>query len=758
MIRSTVLQIILITLYCWNAFADDIKQSTSTNKYLVSKCADFSYAGSALWSLTYDMKIKDNFAYCGMSNGIQVIDVQDPSNPNVVNHVYTGDQIRSIDIQGDKLYAGGKSLHVYDIQNPLALKFCGQYNSEGQVFAVKIRDCCAFLYYNNSINIIDVSNPAFCKLIGTTSISHGSTTAADIELDGSLAYLATDDIYIFDISDMEAPSEISHFDTPYFAVDLDKQDSLLFVIDYSYTQPATSSSISILNIANPSMPKYISGYDIRGELGNIHILDNYALVSAGLNGFAVFDISNINEIELISCLQPFGRAGAFDIAENVIVLSNGKLSIVDIPGYGQNLCKPPRETKDSDNSEWGRILTIDMTDISSLVPIAEIPQSGYCKVAKAADDWLIVSSDQGYVNLLDISIPDTISEVSRIITPRAGTRTALSDNILAVANELYGLYIYDITIPRNPVLLKNLSDLGILNDVYLHNNNIFVTGQSGFSIYDISEPSNPILIGNCIIPDFANEFIVVNDYAFVTGRYSGFHVVDLSDSFNPYIAASSPEPFWAYNIALGNNKLFVAGGSVISVFDVSNPLAPVKTNDIVSQSIQDIAVFENYLIVTRAYEENIIYDITNVTAPRESIRFETPVVSLGTCVSKEHIYVCDYASIIRYTLSSSTDIEDDGHGGLIPFEHRLYQNYPNPFNSGTSISYYLSYKTDVQINIYNVLGKKVKEYNDGQKLAGDYSIYWDCTDQKGDFVSSGLYICELCTKGSSLFMKMLFLK
>ncbi len=95
---------------------------------------------------------------------------------------------------------------------------------------------------------------------------------------------------------------------------------------------------------------------------------------------------------------------------------------------------------------------------------------------------------------------------------------------------------------------------------------------------------------------------------------------------------------------------------------------------------------------------------------------------------------------------------------FIPKMHRLEQNYPNPFNGITSIFYTLVSKTNVDLSIYNVEGKKIKEYIFGQQGAGRYSITWDGTDSEGILTSSGMYICRLKTDYFSQMRKMCLVK
>lgn len=72
----------------------------------------------------------------------------------------------------------------------------------------------------------------------------------------------------------------------------------------------------------------------------------------------------------------------------------------------------------------------------------------------------------------------------------------------------------------------------------------------------------------------------------------------------------------------------------------------------------------------------------------------------------------------------------------IPTEFRLYQNYPNPFNPETRIQYDLPTATRVRIDIFNILGQKIRTLVDEQKPAGSYSVLWDGRMDHGETVAS----------------------
>jgi len=79
----------------------------------------------------------------------------------------------------------------------------------------------------------------------------------------------------------------------------------------------------------------------------------------------------------------------------------------------------------------------------------------------------------------------------------------------------------------------------------------------------------------------------------------------------------------------------------------------------------------------------------------------------------------------------------------IPREFALSQNYPNPFNPATTIEYHLPFDSKVKIQIYNILGQRVKKLIDRRERAGKYKIIWDGRNDHGSWVASGLYIYRI---------------
>ncbi|MBN1155162.1 S8 family peptidase [candidate division KSB1 bacterium] len=88
----------------------------------------------------------------------------------------------------------------------------------------------------------------------------------------------------------------------------------------------------------------------------------------------------------------------------------------------------------------------------------------------------------------------------------------------------------------------------------------------------------------------------------------------------------------------------------------------------------------------------------------------------------------------------------------------LYQNYPNPFNGRTTIKYDVLKPAHVSLNIYNVLGQRVRNLVDRFQLASSYLVDWNGDDDHENPLGSGIYFVEILSDGRIQTKKMLLLK
>lgn len=89
----------------------------------------------------------------------------------------------------------------------------------------------------------------------------------------------------------------------------------------------------------------------------------------------------------------------------------------------------------------------------------------------------------------------------------------------------------------------------------------------------------------------------------------------------------------------------------------------------------------------------------------------------------------------------------------VPTEFQLYQNYPNPFNPVTVIKYDIPKNTKVEIDIYDITGRKVVDLVNQTVEAGRYEVMWNA----GGY-SSGIYFYRIKTTDYTEVKRMILLK
>ncbi len=83
----------------------------------------------------------------------------------------------------------------------------------------------------------------------------------------------------------------------------------------------------------------------------------------------------------------------------------------------------------------------------------------------------------------------------------------------------------------------------------------------------------------------------------------------------------------------------------------------------------------------------------------------------------------------------------------------VYQNYPNPFNSSTTIQYFLPERSYVKLEVYNLLGEKIKTLVNGEQIANSYKLKFNAAG-----LSSGIYFYRITINDMIRTKKLILLK
>jgi hypothetical protein len=108
-----------------------------------------------------------------------------------------------------------------------------------------------------------------------------------------------------------------------------------------------------------------------------------------------------------------------------------------------------------------------------------------------------------------------------------------------------------------------------------------------------------------------------------------------------------------------------------------------------------------------------------------------------------------------FTLSTVSGVKTKDR---IPDQFALSAPYPNPFNPSVTIEFALPVQSDVQLVVYDILGRRVRSLVGNRLTAGNHRVLWDGRNDDSLEASSGVYFVTIRTKNFIATRKMLFIQ
>lgn len=143
---------------------------------------------------------------------------------------------------------------------------------------------------------------------------------------------------------------------------------------------------------------------------------------------------------------------------------------------------------------------------------------------------------------------------------------------------------------------------------------------------------------------------------------------------------------------------------------------------------------------------------------------DSPCIDAGDPAILDNLMGCDWG--LEYPASDMgayggnngdwpTGIWDDfiSENKNPPQDFFIEQNYPNPFNASTTIRFFLIESANVNLAVYDLLGRKITTLLDGRLQAGLHSVIWDAENY-----SSGTYFYTIRSASSFETKKMILIK
>ena len=95
---------------------------------------------------------------------------------------------------------------------------------------------------------------------------------------------------------------------------------------------------------------------------------------------------------------------------------------------------------------------------------------------------------------------------------------------------------------------------------------------------------------------------------------------------------------------------------------------------------------------------------------------------------------------------------------LVPMEFAISNAYPNPFNPTVNIDFSIPEVADINIQIFDLLGRSVFSHKQQFSAPGNYKFKWNGLTNSGTSIASGVYLVNISHKSNLYQQKITYLK
>lgn len=715
----------------------------------ITLAQNIEYVSSTLWSDVGDVKISGNYAYCAFVNGLVVLDISDPTEPVIYSQKLLPSYGGEIDVAGDYAYYaysyyGAAGLKIINIGDPANPEVVGGCESSGWPFGVFVYGDYAYLAWGYTgvriVHIADPANPTFVASFDTPG------TAQRVFVSADYAYVADRDagLQIFNVSDPINPVPAGSYQSPFYANDVWVSGTYAFLATGVYGWGAYGD-LEIIDVSDPGNPSLIEAYGGDAMVSRVFASSNYAFFiysSLTGGGMKILDISDPHVPVLMFDHISSALPRAFSIAGNQAIVNWGRKL------YG-----------------WAaRIETIDISDLQN--PVHE---GNYSVPDRAYDIFLsgnhvYVADDEAGLQIVDISDPAAPVVAGRFEDDGRIRYVCVSGNYACVTAERWGsgsrgwFDIADISDPSDPDLLSSFTH-NCTGGTYWFED-VFISGdyaynvclESNILIWDISNIRDPILIANFMTSDHARRIFKTGNFLYIANYFDGLIIFNVSDPYGPVFAGECSIPGQACDVFASGDYVYVAAGTAgLQIVNISDPTQPhIVASRATPDSALSVVVSSDYAYMAVGDSGAQVINITDPLSPNLVGSYDTPGHARAVAVSDDYIYLTDYYSLMILRFNSQTEVEEIGGR---PGEFALMRNYPNPFNATTKIDFDIPTESEVDMSVYDLLGRRVAMLLQGQSQPGHHSLIWNAGD-----VPSGIYFATLRTGSHSQSIRMTLLK
>lgn len=677
-----------------------------------------------------------SYVYLATNEGLKILNVSDPANPYLVGNL-SGSSGGVIVSGNYAYYNSGSKVSLIDISTPDAPNEVGSYNSSKTVYDLAIDTVNNYLFSAcyGRVDIVDISNPVAPSGLGT--YTWGSNNYSTIAISGGYLYVAAHDNRVFcvDVSNPVNPAEVAIY--AYYAGyprnPVISGNNLYLSLHYM--------GVEVINISNPSSPNQVAVYhslcNIPPESNKIPIYGRPFKVDICGNTACVVDDKGLLTYDVTDSSQPEFKA------------------YLDLHGRGWDIVAKNNLAYCA--MTWSGFKIVDVTDPASPILLTDYNPAEYINAVAVENNYAYLSCEfpsPGFtgVKVFNVSNPSSITYAGEYSFSPIPFAMDVRGDYLYIAGRSEGLRILDVSNPASITQVGQFKDeqsatsgVAVLGD-YAY---ITESGAVGLRIIDISDPENPFFVGSCNTPnhpDYASkEVVVVNGYAYVGDLGGGLRIIDIMDPSSPIEVG-----YYEREDGTSTQGVSVSAEGLIYLAQWSNgfEILTIRESPILPTIISHSPTGEYISVDTNI--SVTFSEVMNQTSAENAFSLFPSVSGSFSWEGNKMVFDPDshlsYETI--YTIAINTEAKDlDGNKlaseyswqftTIGKYPERKVIVYPNPYIKGTSLNEritFINLSKESTLRIYTIAGKLIKEIKH-KSSTDDGTEEWDIQD-----IASGVYL------------------
>lgn len=392
-------------------------------------------------------------------------------------------------------------------------------------------------------------------------------------------------------------------------------------------------TLMVADLSNPGEPTIAHELVLPQVIFSIDIDGDLAFVAAG---------SSLRVLDLSNPARPF-EIGSVETGATDVAVANGYAYIAFVGGWFSYLT-----VVDVRNPGAPRLVDTRMYPAASVAT-----SSGH----------LFVAGDG--VRVLDLTDPESPTEVQVIETPRYPFALTITETLMYVVDSEFGLRIFEISEPEAPVELGGIPcGPGV---IAVSGSRVFLSGaDSILREIDASDPAYPLETGSIDIPapglhyyyPVVSSLAVSDGVAIAADTGSGLHVIDVSTPRSPSHVAllEMPGSPWRMSPAGGYALMLehVLDATRLRVLDLARPRTPTTVATLeISEWCDALDIAGGHAFIG-CYDRLRVVDISDPERPLEIGDVETPGSACEVTIDGRYAFCggCYFGSLAVVDISN----------------------------------------------------------------------------------------------------------